>query len=83
MVMWVRADGKGVSTGTIVAIVIVPIVLLALGFAIWRRRKSHKASITTASEFPQFFIVQRQIKTYVVSLIFICFQMVISLLQRD
>ncbi|KAG2248860.1 hypothetical protein Bca52824_088488 [Brassica carinata] len=42
-------DGKGVSTGTIVAIVIVPIVLLALGFAIWRRRKSHKASITTAT----------------------------------
>ncbi|XP_048597054.1 cysteine-rich receptor-like protein kinase 24 [Brassica napus] len=42
-------DGKGVSTGTIVAIVIVPILLLSLGFAIWMRRKSHKALITTAS----------------------------------
>ena len=54
MVMWVRADGKGISTGTIVAIVLVPILLLALGFAIWKRRKSHKA-FTTASEFPLFF----------------------------
>ncbi|KAG5413724.1 hypothetical protein IGI04_001291 [Brassica rapa subsp. trilocularis] len=40
--------GKGVSTGTIVAIVIIPILLLALGFAIWKRRKSHKA-FTTAT----------------------------------
>ncbi|CAN6921734.1 unnamed protein product [Brassica oleracea] len=55
-------DGKGISTGTIVAIVLVPILLLALGFAIWKRRKSHKA-FTTASEFPLFFLVQRQIKT--------------------
>ncbi|CAN6914070.1 unnamed protein product [Brassica oleracea] len=43
-------DGKGVSTGTIVAIVIVPILLLSLGFGIWRRRKSYKA-FTTESEF--------------------------------
>ena len=62
MVMWVRADGKGVSTGTIVAIVIIPILLLALGFAIWKRRKSHKA-FTTASECPHIFLVQRQIQT--------------------
>ncbi|KAG2248859.1 hypothetical protein Bca52824_088487 [Brassica carinata] len=48
-------DGKGISTGTIVAIVLVPILLLALGFAIWKRRKSHKA-FTTASEFPLFFL---------------------------
>ncbi|CAN6921192.1 unnamed protein product [Brassica oleracea] len=55
-------DGKGVSTGTIVAIVIVPIVLLALGFAIWRRRKSHKASITTANGY--FSAAKRLKKTY-------------------
>ncbi|CAN6921732.1 unnamed protein product [Brassica oleracea] len=43
-------DGKGISTGTIVAIVLVPILLLALGFAIWKRRKSHKA-FTTANGY--------------------------------
>ncbi|CAN6921692.1 unnamed protein product [Brassica oleracea] len=41
-----RADKKIVSTRTIVAIVIVPIILLALAFAIWRRRKSYKAFST-------------------------------------
>ncbi|WZZ25425.1 hypothetical protein YC2023_008826 [Brassica napus] len=40
------ADKKIVSTRTIVAIVIVPIILLALAFAIWRRRKSYKAFST-------------------------------------
>ncbi|CDY10854.1 BnaC01g14690D [Brassica napus] len=39
-------DKKIVSTRTIVAIVIVPIILLALAFAIWRRRKSYKAFST-------------------------------------
>ena len=53
--MWVRADGKGVSTGTIVAIVIVPILLLSLGFGIWRRRKSYKA-FTTESEFTRVLV---------------------------
>uniref|UniRef100_A0A0D3A5G6 Cysteine-rich n=1 Tax=Brassica oleracea var. oleracea TaxID=109376 RepID=A0A0D3A5G6_BRAOL len=39
-------DKKIVSTRTIVAIVIVPIILLTLAFAIWRRRKSYKAFST-------------------------------------
>ncbi|RID78516.1 hypothetical protein BRARA_A01333 [Brassica rapa] len=54
-------DGKGVSTGTIVAIVIIPILLLALGFAIWKRRKSHKA-FTTANGY--FSAAKRLKKTY-------------------
>ncbi|CDY10865.1 BnaC01g14800D [Brassica napus] len=61
-IMYHNLYGKGVSTGTIVAIVIVPIVLLALGFAIWRRRKSHKASITTANGY--FSAAKRLKKTY-------------------
>ncbi|CAF2149318.1 unnamed protein product [Brassica napus] len=41
-----RADKKIVSTRTIVAIVIVPIILLALAFAIWRRIKAYKTFTT-------------------------------------
>lgn len=33
------------------AIVVVPILLLALGFALWKRRKTYKEK-TTESEFP-------------------------------
>ncbi|KAF3530718.1 hypothetical protein DY000_02037983 [Brassica cretica] len=36
-------DGKKISKGTIVAIVVAPVVLIALGFALWRRRKAYKA----------------------------------------
>ncbi|CAN6921170.1 unnamed protein product [Brassica oleracea] len=54
-------DGKGVSTGTIVAIVIVPILLLSLGFGIWRRRKSYKAFTT---ENGYFSTAKRLNKTY-------------------
>ncbi|KAL1190768.1 Cysteine-rich receptor-like protein kinase 24 [Cardamine amara subsp. amara] len=36
-------DGKRFSTGAIVAIVVGPILLLALGFAFWKRRKAFKA----------------------------------------
>ncbi|CDY41242.1 BnaA01g12970D [Brassica napus] len=58
-------DEKSISTGTIVAIVIVPIILLALGFGIWRKRKSYKA-FTTESEFPYgyFSAAKRLTKTY-------------------
>nr|VDD49327.1 unnamed protein product [Brassica oleracea] len=50
-----------VSTGTIVAIVIVPILLLSLGFGIWRRRKSYKAFTT---ENGYFSTAKRLNKTY-------------------
>ncbi|RID78540.1 hypothetical protein BRARA_A01354 [Brassica rapa] len=43
-------DEKSISTGTIVAIVIVPIILLALGFGIWRKRKSYKAFTTETGD---------------------------------
>ncbi|CAN7071325.1 unnamed protein product, partial [Brassica oleracea var. botrytis] len=56
-----RKNGKGVSTGTIVAIVIVPILLLSLGFGIWRRRKSYKAFTT---ENGYFSTAKRLNKTY-------------------
>ncbi|CAN6921738.1 unnamed protein product [Brassica oleracea] len=36
-------DGKKISKGTIVAIVVAPVVLIALGFALWRRRKAYRA----------------------------------------
>ncbi|KAG2240420.1 hypothetical protein Bca52824_090738 [Brassica carinata] len=55
-------DKKSVSTRTIVAIfVIVAIILLALGFAIWRRRKSYKAFTT---ENGYFSGAKRLKKTY-------------------
>ncbi|KAL0727222.1 hypothetical protein Bca4012_023315 [Brassica carinata] len=54
-------DEKSISTGTIVAIVIVPIILLALGFAIWRKRKSYKAFTT---ENGYFSAANRLKKTY-------------------
>ncbi|KAF2583914.1 hypothetical protein F2Q70_00034936 [Brassica cretica] len=50
-------DGKKISTGTIVAIVVVPVVLLALGYALWERREAFKA-FTTDSEFP-YVLVRR------------------------
>ncbi|ESQ55018.1 hypothetical protein EUTSA_v10024670mg [Eutrema salsugineum] len=39
-------DGKRVSKGIIVAIVVVPVLLLALGFALYRRRKAYRAFTT-------------------------------------
>ncbi|KAJ4912955.1 Cysteine-rich receptor-like protein kinase 21 [Raphanus sativus] len=54
-------DKKSVSTRTIVAIVIVPIILIALGFAIWRRKKSYKAFTTENSYFSA---AKRLNKTY-------------------
>ncbi|XP_009136778.1 cysteine-rich receptor-like protein kinase 24 [Brassica rapa] len=36
-------DGKKISKGTIVAIVVAPVVVIALGFALWKRRKAYKA----------------------------------------
>ncbi|KAG5413726.1 hypothetical protein IGI04_001293 [Brassica rapa subsp. trilocularis] len=54
-------DGKGVSTGIIVAIVIVPIIFLALGFGIWRKRKSYRAFTT---ENGYFSAAKRLNKTY-------------------
>ncbi|WZY69294.1 hypothetical protein YC2023_001534 [Brassica napus] len=60
-------DEKSISTGTIVAIVIVPIILLALGFGIWRKRKSYKA-FTTESEFPCVFVQRQIFKTQVDSI---------------
>ncbi|KAF8045753.1 hypothetical protein N665_4467s0001, partial [Sinapis alba] len=41
-------DGKKISTGTIVAIVVVLVVVIALGFVLWRRRGVFK-SFTTES----------------------------------
>ncbi|KAJ0228929.1 Serine-threonine/tyrosine-protein kinase [Hirschfeldia incana] len=41
-----KKDGKKISTGTIVAIVVVSVVLLALGFALWDRREAFKAFTT-------------------------------------
>lgn len=46
----VRADGKSISTGAIVAIIVVPILLLALGVGLWKRRKAYKTK-TTKSKF--------------------------------
>ncbi|KAG5413729.1 hypothetical protein IGI04_001296 [Brassica rapa subsp. trilocularis] len=43
-------DGKKISTGTIVAIVVVPVVLLALGYALWERREAFKAFTTDAGD---------------------------------
>ncbi|WZZ25430.1 hypothetical protein YC2023_008831 [Brassica napus] len=60
-------DEKSISTGAIVAIVIVPIILLALGFGIWRKRKSYKA-FTTESEFPHVFVQRQIFKTQVDSI---------------
>ena len=57
LVVLVDADGKKISTGTIVAIVVVPVVLLALGYALWERRETFKA-FTTDSEFP-YVLVRR------------------------
>ncbi|KAL0834720.1 hypothetical protein Bca101_086609 [Brassica carinata] len=54
-------DEKSISTGAIVAIVIVPIILLALGFGIWRKRKSYKAFTT---ENGYFSAAKRLTKTY-------------------
>ncbi|KAG2298371.1 hypothetical protein Bca52824_034843 [Brassica carinata] len=54
-------DEKSISTGTIVAIVIVPIILLALGFGIWRKRKSYKAFTT---ENGYLSAAKRLTKTY-------------------
>ncbi|CAL9226567.1 unnamed protein product [Arabidopsis halleri] len=45
-----RADGKSISTGAIVAIVVVPILLLALGFGFWKRRKAYKAKTTKTAD---------------------------------
>jgi len=49
-----RADGKNISTGSIVAIAVVSVVvstvLLALGYAVSRRRKAYQ-SFASESEF--------------------------------
>ncbi|KAG7541785.1 Gnk2-homologous domain [Arabidopsis thaliana x Arabidopsis arenosa] len=45
-----QEDGKSISTGAIVAIVVVPILLLALGFALWKRRKAYKAKTTKTAD---------------------------------
>ncbi|KAG2240416.1 hypothetical protein Bca52824_090734 [Brassica carinata] len=41
-----ETDGKKISTGTVVAIVVALVVVIALGFALWRWRKAYKASTT-------------------------------------
>ena len=74
--IWVRADEKSISTGAIVAIVIVPIILLALGFGIWRKRKSYKA-FTTESEFPRVFVQRQIFKTQVDSIRFLLFYVLV------
>ncbi|KAJ0245989.1 Gnk2-homologous domain-containing protein [Hirschfeldia incana] len=45
-----KKDGKKISTGTIVAIVVVPVVLLAVGFALWERREAFKAFTTDTGD---------------------------------
>ena len=53
LVVLVGADDKKISKGTIVAIVVAPVVVIALGFALWKRRKAYKA-FTSDCEFLVF-----------------------------
>ncbi|EOA17881.1 hypothetical protein CARUB_v10006289mg [Capsella rubella] len=45
-----QKDGRSITTGTIVAVVLVPILLLALGFGIWKRRRVYKAKTTKTAD---------------------------------
>ncbi|XP_010439188.2 PREDICTED: cysteine-rich receptor-like protein kinase 24 [Camelina sativa] len=45
-----RKDGRNISTGTIVAVVVVPIFLLSLGFVLWKRIKAYKAKKTETAD---------------------------------
>jgi hypothetical protein len=45
-----QKDGKSISTGAIVAIIVVPILLLALGVGLWKRRKAYKTKTTKIAD---------------------------------
>ena len=77
LVALVGADGKKISKGTIVAIVVAPVVVIALGFALWKRRKAYKAftsdceflvfqNISSKCFFPLYVLLRR--------LLFLCYK---------